>query len=112
MSAQQTYRDRVAAYFKDRPHVWIDGISLEPVGGKYAWRSRVSDCRRELGMTIENRQRREWDAFTGEWFTISEYCYVPSVESGEHTNDDDVTRIGELAVDPSPQHASADEAAS
>lgn len=48
-------RDAIAQYFRDHPHEWIDGMVLEGIGGRYAWRSRVSDARLELGMTIENR---------------------------------------------------------
>lgn len=69
------YRDLVAAYFKARPNVWIDGRSLQTVGGSYAWRSRVSDCRLDLGMVIENRLRR-----IEHGPTVSEYRYVPEVE--------------------------------
>lgn len=67
--------ERVAAYFKARPGEWIDGRFLMPVGGAYASRSRISDCRTTLGMVIENRQRRiTTDRGT---FTISEYRYCP-----------------------------------
>jgi hypothetical protein len=66
-----TFRDAVAEYLKARPHQWVDGLALAELGGAYAWRSRVSDARRELGMTIENRQRRVGKR------VVSEYCYVP-----------------------------------
>ncbi len=66
---------RVAAYFKTQPGVWIDGRTLESVGGRYAWRSRVSDCRTQLGMDIENRQRRV-KTEGGQTFVISEYRYL------------------------------------
>jgi hypothetical protein len=65
-----TFRDRVEDYFRTRPSQWIDGLAIAQVGGAYAWRSRVSDCR-ALGMTIENRQRK-----VGE-LTVSEYRFVP-----------------------------------
>lgn len=71
MSRTRTFRDAVAEYFKTRPNVWIDAVTLEFVGGRQAWRTRVSDCRRELGMTIENRLRKEGA------ITISSYRYVP-----------------------------------
>ena len=48
-----TYRDAVAAYFKAHPGVWIDGLELARVGGAYAWRTRLSECR-VAGMDIEN----------------------------------------------------------
>jgi hypothetical protein len=51
----RTYRDRTAEYFKAHAGQWIDGLVLEDIGGKYAWRTRVSDCRKQLNMCIENR---------------------------------------------------------
>jgi len=66
-----TFRDRVEEYFRARPDQWIDGLAIAQVGGAYAWRSRVSDCR-TLGMTIENRQRKVGEV------TISEYRFVPA----------------------------------
>ena len=53
----RTFTGRVAEYFKARPGQWIDGRQLETIGGRYAWRSRVSDCRRDFGMVIANRVR-------------------------------------------------------
>ncbi len=52
-----TYRDAVAAYFKAHPGQWIDGLELARIGGAYAWRTRVSDCR-AAGLDIENEVRR------------------------------------------------------
>jgi len=69
-----TFTKRVAAYFGTNAGRWIDGRELETIGGRYAWRSRVSDCRTQLGMDIENRQRhvkRE----DGSSFVISEYRF-------------------------------------
>lgn len=65
-------RERVAALFLSRPHEWIDGREIQLVGGQYAWRTRVSDCRTQLHMVIDNRQRKERGV------TVSEYRYVPS----------------------------------
>jgi hypothetical protein len=96
----RSLRDNLALYFQQHANVWIDGVTLEMIAGRYAWRSRVSDCRTELGMVIENRQRRQTDE-TGKRWTTSEYLYRP-------TEEDDLTRSAELAVDPSPQHASTD----
>jgi hypothetical protein len=64
-------RDKVASFFKETPDKWIDGRVLSRIGGTYAWRTRVSECRLQLGMNIQNRQRR------GKGHTISEYCYIP-----------------------------------
>ncbi len=55
MSDQGTYRDAVAEHFRAHPNAWIDGLTLSGIGGAYAWRTRVSNCRTELGMQIENR---------------------------------------------------------
>lgn len=59
MSERLSFRDRVAAYFKAQPHVWIDGDAFRTIGGKYAYRSRISDCRTELGMTIIMRNVKQ-----------------------------------------------------
>jgi len=67
-----TYRDALAAYFKAHAGAWVDGNLLASMGGCYAWRTRVSDCRTQLGMVIENRQRKVGHR------TVSEYRYVPS----------------------------------
>ena len=66
-----TFRDRLADYFKDRPGVWIGGLQLAEIAGAYAWRTRVSNCRTELGMTIENRIR-----VLDNGIKVSEYRYV------------------------------------
>lgn len=72
MSDARTFRDRVAEHFARRPGQWIDGLELAQTGGAYAWRSRISECRTDLGMAIENRQRRCGRR------CISEYRYVPA----------------------------------
>lgn len=66
-----TYVNAVADYFKGNAGQWIDGLVLQQIGGHYAWRSRISDCRTQRGMVIENRQRKVGDR------TVSEYMYVP-----------------------------------
>lgn len=68
----QTYRDRVADYLKGNAGQWVDGLVLQEIGGRYAWRSRVSDCRTQLGMVVENRLRKVGDR------TVSEYRFVPA----------------------------------
>ena len=69
-----TYRDAVAAYFRAYPLVWIDGIELAKVGGCYASRSRIADCRTQLGMDIENRVRKA----NPNGRKVSEYRYRPA----------------------------------
>lgn len=73
-----SFAQRLAAYFKDHPGRWIDGKDLEPIAGRYAWRSRVSDCRKHYGMVIENRERKI-TLSNGDVFTASEYRYVAPV---------------------------------
>ena len=68
------YRNAVADLFRSQPHVWIDGMAIAQVGGCYASRTRISNCRRQLGMCIENRQRKVGRR------TVSEYRYQPASE--------------------------------
>lgn len=63
-----TYRDIVAAYLTARRGQWVSGMDLAKIGGAYAWRTRVSDCRTQLGLTIENRVRARLDGVR-----VSEY---------------------------------------
>lgn len=49
------FRDAVADLFKSKPGIWLDGIEISTVGGVYAYRTRISECRRQLGMDIENK---------------------------------------------------------
>lgn len=62
--------DRVAAYFRAHPDRWVDGRELAQVGGYAAYRTRISNCRTELGMDIQNRTYRK------DGYTVSEYRYV------------------------------------
>lgn len=75
-SRRQTHTDAVAQYFQTRPRQWISAMELERVGGRFAWRTRVSDARITFGMTIENRQRTERTPYGS--VRISEYRYVPA----------------------------------
>ena len=49
-----SYRDAVASFFRGYPNTWIDGMELSRIAGCYAWRTRISECRTQLGMDIEN----------------------------------------------------------
>ncbi len=72
--------DRLDAYFRARPNVWLDGLELAKVAGSYAWRSRCSNLR-QRGMTIENRQRRpEYARGRATGQVVSEYRYVPAAD--------------------------------
>jgi hypothetical protein len=67
--------DKLEAYLKARPLTWIDGKRFESVAGGYGWRTRLSECRRERGMRIENRVRTiKREGFS---YRISEYMFVP-----------------------------------
>lgn len=68
------YRDKVADLFKSKPNTWIDGLDIAEIGGAYASRTRISECRRQLGMQIVNRVRRK----PGSGVKVSEYKFVPS----------------------------------
>lgn len=81
------FRDAIATYFRARPNVWLAAAHFEAIGGRCAWRTRISDCRRELGMVIENRQRRVKRPDGSTW-TLSEYKYVPSVQANRRAGDE------------------------
>ncbi len=67
----------LAAFFRANPGVWHDGVRvLAPIAGTYAWRTRLSEARRQLGLDIINRQRRVTTT-DGRTFVVSEYCYRP-----------------------------------
>ena len=84
-----TKRDQLAAYFRDPDNAgyWLDGRELATIAGAYAWRSRVSDCRTQLGMQIVNRPR-VLKTNSGN-ITISEYRYVPPPDNPRAWGDDD-----------------------
>lgn len=52
--------EKLREFFLLHPLKWIDAVDLEPVAGRQAWRSRVSDLRKQLEQegngTIVNRQ--------------------------------------------------------
>lgn len=76
VSDAATFTAAIVRYFRARPGVWCCATDLEHVGGRQAWRTRVSDARRLYGMTIENRCRRMVNP-DGSWWTLSEYRWVP-----------------------------------
>ena len=86
------FRDILANYFRARPNTWIDASVLQGLGGRYAWRTRVSECRTQLGMAIGNRQRRERRRTVAtvkvSVVTVSEYCFVPSGDAFRLTSQD------------------------
>lgn len=50
-----TLLDNLEAYFKARPGLYIDGHELQNVGGRLAWRTRISELRTQRRLTIRNR---------------------------------------------------------
>jgi hypothetical protein len=70
-----TFRERVASFLRQHEGEWIPAIAFEPIAGRQAWRTRLSECRVLLGMDIANRCRlvRRPD---GSAYKLSEYRYV------------------------------------
>lgn len=64
----------VAAFFRAHPHQWIESKDLERIGGRCAWRTRVSECRTKFAMSIDNRQERGPDV------VLSWYRFTPRPE--------------------------------
>lgn len=86
---RQSNTEQVVAYFRQHEGAWIDTRTLEQVGGRNAWRTRVSDARKVFtaeGGELVNRQERilTFDEATGHLTqveaVISEYRYRPSVQ--------------------------------
>lgn len=74
------FTTKVATYFRARPNQWIDARELEAIGGRMAWRSRVSDCRTQLGMTIENKQKTVMGPDGKRAWKQSLYRFVPKAD--------------------------------
>ncbi len=82
--------ERVIAFLKTRPNQWTKANAFEPIGGRQAWRTAISEARQRLQGcgegTIENRVR--YVRYTPDLsFPMSEYRFVPkavpvSVEDG------------------------------
>src|SRR5436309_1127415 len=77
MMGKHTLVALLAAFFHERPRRWVDGDVLGEIAGKYAWRSRASELRRDpWNMTIRNRQRRVQRG-DGSFYIVSEYMFEP-----------------------------------
>ncbi len=77
-AAPTSLNEKLAAYMRARAGQWLDGRELAKVGGAYAYRTRLSNLRKQpFNLVIENRQRRV--EAEGGWgkFVISEYRLVP-----------------------------------
>jgi hypothetical protein len=69
------YRERVASFLRQHEGEWIPAIAFEPIAGRQAWRTRLSECRVLLGMDIANRVRLVRRA-DGSSYKLSEYKYL------------------------------------
>lgn len=67
-----TFRDQVASFLRKHEGRWIPAVEFEAVGGRQAWRTRIAECRTQLGMDVENRVRVVKRP-NGTTFKMSEY---------------------------------------
>lgn len=81
----------LAEFFRAHTAEWIDARTLEGVAGRCAWRSRVSELRTKLGMTVENKQERLTVA-DGTFAVLSSYRYLPHVPLGPDASADRTQR--------------------
>lgn len=81
LDRRQSNRDAVADYLKSHPNQWIPAQTLMELGGILAWRTRVSEARRDLGMCIQNMQSKAYDPL-GIPYTLSSYRYLPQEPLG------------------------------
>lgn len=69
--------ERVIAFLEQRPDVWIEAVRFEPLGGRQAWRTAISEARAIVqadGRDIVNRTRQQ--IHEGHPWTLSEYMLV------------------------------------
>jgi hypothetical protein len=72
----KSLKESVADLFLTFPGEWIDGRRFATVGGAYAWRTRIAECRKPpYNMVIENRVRIVKK--DGQTWKVSEYRFVP-----------------------------------
>jgi hypothetical protein len=75
----KSQNERLADFLKSNPDRWIPMPELAkvitPTGIGVAVHSRVNDCRKKYGMTIEHRNERKAGT------TASYYKYVPNAAS-------------------------------
>jgi hypothetical protein len=68
--------ERIIAFLESRYPGWVPAIELEPVGGRQAWRTAVSEARaivKAHGDDIENRTRMQEIPGRGARWVLSEY---------------------------------------
>jgi hypothetical protein len=72
------YREAVAAVFKAHPRKWLPSHRFYTAGGRDGWRTRISECRLELGMNIRPNKTISVRRSDGTLkYRLSLYCYVP-----------------------------------
>jgi hypothetical protein len=90
MARRKSFTDAVLDFLRANQGRWIQAIEFEAVGGRQAWRTRLSEARLILereGGTVENRQRRSV-VIDGNGrkhvagAVISEYRYLPAKPLG------------------------------
>lgn len=70
------YVARVARFMLASGGRWVSAIELEPVGGRQAWRTRLSEARRRYGFRTQNRVRWVYDSAGQPSYRLSEYRVV------------------------------------
>lgn len=74
---------RVIAFLEQRPNTWIRATEFEPIGGRQAWRTAISEARQQLQAErrgdIENRTELRLGA--NGLYKLSEYRFRPVPKS-------------------------------
>lgn len=90
---------RLRTFFAEHPKQWIGAVDLEPIAGRQAWRTRVSELRRMLlaenAGTIQNRVQ-----YTKR-MVVSEYMFLPYVPLGPDPSEYRAQELPLFASDPS-----------
>ena len=66
----------VARYMLASAGRWVNALELERVGGRHAWRTRLSEARRRYHFRTVNRVRTVRDAGGDVVYRVSEYRVV------------------------------------
>ncbi len=75
---ENRYRDAVARYFKAHAGEWVSCYTLMEIGGALAWRSRVSECKTQLGMSFELKETQDTNGVKTTWRR-----YVPELKQAD-----------------------------
>ena len=69
--------ERVYAFLREHEGIYIEAVRFEPIGGRQAWRTAISEARALAtadGYDIDNRTRKQ--THEGREWTLSEYALV------------------------------------